>query len=973
MALWDWLFGSSTPQNSTDISDYDRSKDFGPGDVGISQSRPDTSSTNSSSLGLGGGGGMLGSSNYSWRDLWEGLAQAGAAAGADNRYLPPGLAIGAFAGGATRGIDAAQENRLKLEQQFKLQAAQAQNLLASGDLAKAQASAVPSEIDQRKAATDYQRLVTEGYPRELAARLAETGARTGLLTGQTAAIPGQMAETAARTAYQNALTAKLPEDQALVAAQTAYHQVQTMIQQAGLQRQLASDALVSGRPVPNLTGSPIDQFEQQLVPRESSGNPTAQTPVVKGGTGGYSGLHQFGADRLAELGYYTPGPGERGPDGKWNGQWNGTFQNVPVGEGQSQVKTIQDFLNNPAAQKAIFAHHVSNIDSRMRADGLINLVGSTLPDGTPITVDGMRAAAHLGGYDGMKHYVMTIGRSNPTDRLGTSVGDYMRRFAGGGAAAPAASFASPAQRTLMGGGGAPGGGFGGLAQPGYGNPPAAPPAPSIPTAGGGFGARAGAPLNPQQSILNGGGDVLSGLPQPSAPPAQFAGPGVPTAPLNPAQATIGGFGGPGLGGGTSDVLGGGGGPAVPPVVPPPAPAPVQPAPPAAAGTNQIARMTIPEIIQSMPEGLRQNMVGMTVEARAKFIADYIEKKATQPVTVSGADAAALGFGPFNDNAVIKLTPQLYGKPIPEVIQPGVSPKPVYEQEAELRKEFNALEPVKEFLTTGQHLDQVHTLVDQWKANPSGTSSAALIIQLGKLIAPQAVRGTEQQMLTQASGMPGVQQLLNKINYNGSNFRPEDMQTILDTANGLQASRLRTVGAIAEQFRAAAGSSKGVNADRVVDPKLFPPGMASGAGAPGVSTTAPPPMVVPPVPAAPAVPTTPPASVPAPSAKATLEQVFANAKPAPQPDVPATSAQPQTGTQRRVQVWKDRLNNLEQASGLKPKPSADADPQVKAWQQAIAQQPSEVLNGLTVAEFQALPKVQQRLITAEINARNRAGH
>jgi hypothetical protein len=69
-------------------------------------------------------------------------------------------------------------------------------------------------------------------------------------------------------------------------------------------------------------------------------------------------------------------------------------------------------------QNAVFTHHVNDIDNKIRADGLDKYVGATLPDGTPVTIDGMRAAAHLGGYQGMKNYLMT--GTDVSDRLGTS-------------------------------------------------------------------------------------------------------------------------------------------------------------------------------------------------------------------------------------------------------------------------------------------------------------------------------------------------------------------------------------------------------------------------------------------------------------------------------------------------------------------------------------------------------------------------
>jgi hypothetical protein len=992
--LWGSVFGSGSSRNSTDISDYNRATDYGPGDVGIKQvGTGGTDSPGSSSISRDATGGSALGRDYTWRDWSQGLAQAAQAAGADNRFLPAGLAIGAFGSGLTRGMDTSQEDRIKLQMQQALQSAQAQNLLAQGGLAKAQASAVPSEIAQRQMATQYQSLVNQGYPTELAARIAETQSRTGLYTAQAGAIPSTILETVARTAYTQAMTAGQSQQQALAAAQAALANAEAQQRVLQNQRQIDSDRQVAGLPPINRAGSPVDDFSTRLGAAESSGN-VAQPPNALG----YAGLHQFGAPRLKDLGFYTPGEGENASGNTWTGnKWSGTF-NIP---GMPDVKTINDFLKGPnakAAQDIVFANHVNDIDNKIRADGLTGYVGTTLPDGTPITMDGMRAAAHLGGYTGMKNYVTSGGKIDPDDGR-THLSTYMNRFAGAPSVAAPVQH-TPAQLAIMGGGGAPGGGMGGITAPGFASPGAtaapAPPPPALP--GGGFGARAGAPLNPQQSILNGGGDVLQGMPQPvpgsPGAPAQFAGPGATTAPLNPQQQLLngGGFSGPGLEGGPAgNVLGGGvARPPVAPVPPVASVAPTTPAPvPAAAltanrvpvgpdGTNNLTKLSIPDIISIMPSWMRNSMAAMDVNKRNETITKFIESKVAQPFNISGAEAAAAGFGPFNDNAVIKVTPNIYGgQPATSVEQPGVSPRPVSEVTKELFEQFTAQQPIKDFETASTHLDQIKTLAKQYQANPTSQLSAALIIEIGKMIAPQAVRGTEQQMLSQASGIPGVQSVINRFTNQGGQFAVGDMPAMLSMVEGLHNGQAATAAKIADQFRLRAESNKGVNADDVVNPRFYPRDLAERAAK---GSASPPPFVMPnantpttPAPAVLPVPTAPNAITPAPSAKATLDQVFANAKPAPVPDVPATPPQPQTGTQRRLQIWSDRFKAVEEATGLKPKPSADADPQVKAWQQAIAQQPSEVLNGLTVAEFQALPKVQQRLITAELNARNRAGH
>ena len=81
-------------------------------------------------------------------------------------------------------------------------------------------------------------------------------------------------------------------------------------------------------------------FEPAMGSSESGNDPT------KVNAGGYSGRFQFGAARLADLGYYTPAEGE---DLSKN-QWKGTF-NIPG----FAVTTHDDFLKNDAAQHAVLA------------------------------------------------------------------------------------------------------------------------------------------------------------------------------------------------------------------------------------------------------------------------------------------------------------------------------------------------------------------------------------------------------------------------------------------------------------------------------------------------------------------------------------------------------------------------------------------------------------------------------------------
>ena len=82
--------------------------------------------------------------------------------------------------------------------------------------------------------------------------------------------------------------------------------------------------------------------------------------------------------------------------------------------------TQDEFKANSALQRSVAAWHIADIDKTI--DGLgINTDGYDR--------DGLRAVAHLGGKSGMKKFVQSAGKYNPSDELGTSLQDYYDKFA----------------------------------------------------------------------------------------------------------------------------------------------------------------------------------------------------------------------------------------------------------------------------------------------------------------------------------------------------------------------------------------------------------------------------------------------------------------------------------------------------------------------------------------------------------------
>lgn len=164
------------------------------------------------------------------------------------------------------------------------------------------------------------------------------------------------------------------------------------------------------------TTPPVSTFATQMA--SSEGKPGSVNNQ------GFSGQFQFGADRLASTGLYSPAQGE---DLKAN-QWKGTF-NIP---GFPGVKTQQDFLANPQAQNAALGVDIQNTDK-----AIANTPGAGAYD-----QNGLRAVAHLGGVGGMQKFIESNGQYNPADSNGTSLSDYYHKFSGSGSP-PAAAPGNP--------------------------------------------------------------------------------------------------------------------------------------------------------------------------------------------------------------------------------------------------------------------------------------------------------------------------------------------------------------------------------------------------------------------------------------------------------------------------------------------------------------------------------------------------
>ena len=81
--------------------------------------------------------------------------------------------------------------------------------------------------------------------------------------------------------------------------------------------------------------------------------------------------------------------------------------------------TLDEFQENPSLQSKVGLWHINDIDKYI--DQLGNLAEG-------YDRDGLRAIAHLGGKEGMKKWLESEGKVNPSDELGTSLTEYYNKF-----------------------------------------------------------------------------------------------------------------------------------------------------------------------------------------------------------------------------------------------------------------------------------------------------------------------------------------------------------------------------------------------------------------------------------------------------------------------------------------------------------------------------------------------------------------
>jgi len=175
--------------------------------------------------------------------------------------------------------------------------------------------------------------------------------------------------------------------------------VGTEVQDAlGMRSSLTGVTPLSGT-LPEATGS---LMPASLIRTESGGSFTAANDIQGSGGRGHFGRGQFSIGRLNEA--------------KAAGV-------IPQG------MTPQQFLQSEDAQIAVENWHVSDILDFVGNEGLDQFIGQSI-NGVEITRNGMVAVAHLGGKGGLKKFLTSAGKYNPSDAFGTSLMDYMKTHSG---------------------------------------------------------------------------------------------------------------------------------------------------------------------------------------------------------------------------------------------------------------------------------------------------------------------------------------------------------------------------------------------------------------------------------------------------------------------------------------------------------------------------------------------------------------
>jgi len=181
--------------------------------------------------------------------------------------------------------------------------------------------------------------------------------------------------------------------------------------------------------------SPVSTPEYSPNPKSSPAIEQAieepqQTPVPEGSYDPYRPLIHSLAGTESSL------DGWGATNNVWGSGGRGHFGRLQFSRGRLQDYnratgadvTPETLLGNPELQRDIENWHFRDIDNRIQNAGLDKYIGQTI-NGVEITADGIRAGAHIGGFDGVKQYLDSGGKYNPADDNGKRIGDYVSEHA----------------------------------------------------------------------------------------------------------------------------------------------------------------------------------------------------------------------------------------------------------------------------------------------------------------------------------------------------------------------------------------------------------------------------------------------------------------------------------------------------------------------------------------------------------------
>lgn len=157
---------------------------------------------------------------------------------------------------------------------------------------------------------------------------------------------------------------------------------------------------------------PLSNLAKRLGKRESSNDYEAINE------GGYLGKYQFGNLALQDLGYVKPKP-KSNTQKEW-------LENPDAWTKQDGVYSQEAFINDKDVQEAAFVAWEKRLTSSLKSSGMIKDYNGRVIQGVKVTTEGMKAAAHLLGVNGLKKVLDSGDLTSGKDANGTTAAEYLQ-------------------------------------------------------------------------------------------------------------------------------------------------------------------------------------------------------------------------------------------------------------------------------------------------------------------------------------------------------------------------------------------------------------------------------------------------------------------------------------------------------------------------------------------------------------------